>query len=212
MVEHVLRRLNPTGIREGEENDGFEWIKAAGAVAPPCPANSAAASSTLMEAYNASSSSVTLSVARTPRKWPSQTHNKEAALLTSMSSPSLGGPRRRRPACSATPPPSTMTRTALTPFRRSPCSTRPCSSSAPPPQSLVAPMPMNPAPAKSYPSPAAVRSEFRDGSEALSVRSRRKGEEGNGGRGRRDNCFFFCRNLPNIQILWVSISSHLPRP
>ena len=66
MVEHVLRRLNPTGIREGEENDGFEWIKAAGAVAPPCPANSAAASSTLMEAYNASSSSVTLSVAPCP--------------------------------------------------------------------------------------------------------------------------------------------------
>jgi hypothetical protein len=37
---------------------------------------------------------------------------------------------------------------------------------AAPPQLLVAPMSMSPSPAKSYPSPAAMSSEFYDGNEA----------------------------------------------
>uniref|UniRef100_A0A1E5VHR6 Protein CHLOROPLAST IMPORT APPARATUS 2 n=1 Tax=Dichanthelium oligosanthes TaxID=888268 RepID=A0A1E5VHR6_9POAL len=148
----------------------------AGAVAPPRPAHSAPASSTLSEASNASSSSATSSVAslslkrpRTPRKRPNQTYNEAAALLASMYPsvfPAARGPKAVPPRllglasaladdpdCSDLLPPFPVLDQAAFLLRDLP------------PQSPPTLMPMSPVPAKSCPSPAAVSSvfsEFRD--------------------------------------------------
>jgi len=161
----------PAGLRLD-----LEMVKAAGAAAPPRPAHSVAASSTLSEASNAASSSATSSVAslslkrpRTPRKRPNQTYNEAAALLASMYPsvfPAARGPEAAPPRllglasaladdpdCSDLLPPFPVLDQAAFLLRDLP------------PQSPAAPMPMSPAPAKSCPSPAAVSSvfsEFRD--------------------------------------------------